>query len=135
MKELQEDHEIKITIVGKDKKVFILLIIPQLQGLLNKSNKYLTNPDMVPSSQGWLEVKLTSGNKLSRVHELIGQKGAMAAFLDSLEVDFKFNKTENLKSLIRKTLFSNAPEEQSKALLDAYECLKLNLRLDSSSSL
>lgn len=59
----------------------------------------------------------------------------MAAFLDSLSVDVRFNRTENIKSLIRKTLMSNMPEEQSKALLDAYESLKLNFQLDSAASL
>lgn len=59
----------------------------------------------------------------------------MAAFLDSLSVDVRFNRTENIKSLIRKTLMSNMPEEQSKALLDAYESLKLNLQFDSTASL
>lgn len=68
---------------------------------MQKFNKKVNEEHFLPVEERWLDIKMSSGNKLSQMKELIEKKGEFGTFFDSLLVNVRFHKTENIKQVVK----------------------------------
>ena len=56
------------------------------------------------------------------------QKGVFGAFLDSLLINVRFNKSENIRNMVKQILKPNMGEVGAGSVVDSFEYVNLDLK-------